>query len=186
MTISRRGLLAVPALGLAASASAQGAPVKIGVILPLTGGAASAGMSAKASIELAVELVNNANPNLAPMPLMATAGLPGLGGRKVEAVFADNQGNPSVGQNQALRLITQERVAALTNGYQSGVTLTASAVAERHGIPYLTGESVATNLTERGFKWFFRTTPIGPDIAKIYADFMEDQRRPARRSARSR
>ena len=36
----------------------------------------------------------------------AVAGLKGLGGAKVEVVFADNQGSPATGQNQALRLIT--------------------------------------------------------------------------------
>ncbi|MDI3305700.1 MAG: ABC transporter substrate-binding protein [Acetobacteraceae bacterium] len=181
MPITRRGTLALPALALAAGpAAAQGAPVKVGVLLPLTGNAASAGNSARAAIELATELVNTPHPELASMPLMATAGLPNLGGRKLEAVFADNQGNPSVGQNQALRLITQERVVGLTNGYQSSVALTASAVAERYGIPYVNGESVATNLTERGFKWFFRTTPIGPDIARVYLDFIEEQQKQGR------
>lgn len=181
MPVSRRSVLVVPALALASGALASGAlaqdapPVKIGGLMPLTGNAASAGNSGKAALELAVELINDPHPDLAPMPLMATAGLPGLGGRKVQLVLADQQGNPSVGQNQALRLITQEKVVALYGGYQSGVTLTASAIAERYGIPYVNGASVATNLTKRGFKWFFRTTPIGPDIARIYMDFLQDE-----------
>lgn len=58
--------------------------------------------------------------------------------------------------------------------YQSGVTLTSSAIAEKYGIPFLNSESVAANLTERGFKWFFRTTPIATDFAKIYVDFLAD------------
>ena len=32
--------------------------------------------------------------------------------------------------------------------------------------------SVASNITGRGFKWTFRTTPIAPDFAKAYADFL--------------
>lgn len=174
--ITRRPLLATPALMLAGRAQAQGAPIKVGTLLPLTGVAASAGNSAKAAIEMAVELVNTPQPDLAAMPLMATTGFPGIGGRPLEVVIADQQGSPSVAQNQALRLITQERVVALTNGYQSGLALTASAIAERHGIPYVNGESVATNLTERGFRWFFRTTPIGPDIAAIYIEFLKATR----------
>ena len=75
-------------------------------------------------------------------------------------MFADNQGSPAAGQNQALRLITEEKVVALTGAYQSGITLTASAIAEKYGIPFVNGESVAANLTERGFKWFFRVTPV--------------------------
>ena len=53
-------------------------------------------------------------------------------------IFADNQGTPAAGQNQALRLITEEKVAALIGAYQSGITVTTSAIAERHGIPFLT------------------------------------------------
>ena len=90
----------------------------------------------------------------------------GLEGAKIELIFADNQGTPAVGQNQALRLITEEKVAALIGAYQSGITLTASAIAEKYGIPFVNGELVAANLTERGFKWFFRTTPIASDFAK--------------------
>ena len=67
-------------------------------------------------------------------------------------------------------------MAALIGAYQSGITLTASAIAERYGIPFLTGESVAANLTERGFKWFFRTTPVAPDFARAYLDFLKEQK----------
>ena len=148
--------------------------VKIGAIYPLSGGAASAGESAKAAIEVALDVINNAHPELGALVLAKAAGLAGLGGAKVEVVFADNQGSPAVGQNQALRLITEEKVAALLGAYQSGVTLTASAIAERYGIPFLSGASVAANLTERGFKWFFRTTPVAGDIAKTYMAFLKD------------
>src|SRR5438067_10202674 len=146
------GLLSAAAISvaLAGGASAQ-QTVKIGAIFPLSGNAASAGVHAKAAIEVAIDIINNDHPELGNFPLAKGAGLPGLGGAKVEVVFADNQGSPATGQNQALRLITEEKVVALTGAYQSGITLTASAIAERYGIPFLTGESVAANLTERGF-----------------------------------
>jgi branched-chain amino acid transport system substrate-binding protein len=35
---------------------------------------------------------------------------------------------------------------------------------------------VAANLTERGFKWFFRTTPVAGDFAKIYLDFLKEMK----------
>ena len=47
------------------------------------------------------------------MPLANGGGLPGLGGAKIEVIFADNQGTPAAGQNQTLRLITEEKVVAL-------------------------------------------------------------------------
>ena len=172
------GLLCAAALSvvLAGAASAQNKTVKIGAIFPLSGNAASAGVHAKAAIETAVEIINSGNPGLGNLPVTKNAGLKGLGGAKVEVVFADNQGSPAVGQNQALRLITEEKVVALTGAYQSGVTLTVSAIAEKYGIPMVNGESVAANLTERGFKWFFRTTPVALDFAKIYLEFLKDMK----------
>ena len=172
------GLLSAAAMSvaLATAAAAQDKTVKIGAIFPLSGNAASAGVHAKAAIETAVEIINSGNAALGNLPVTKNAGLKGLGGAKVEVVFADNQGSPATGQNQALRLITEEKVVALTGAYQSGITLTASAIAEKYGIPFVNGESVAANLTERGFKWFFRTTPVAGDFAKIYLDFLKESK----------
>src|SRR5712691_8260310 len=164
------------AIALTGIASAQDKTVKIGAIYPLSGNAASAGVHAKAAIETAIDIINNAHPELGDLPLAKDAGLAGLGGAKVEAIFVDNQGSPAVGQNQALRLITEEKVVALNGAYQSGITLTTSAISEKYGIPYVAGESVAASLTERGFKWFFRVTPIASDFAKIYLDFLKDMK----------
>jgi branched-chain amino acid transport system substrate-binding protein len=172
------GLLSAAAMSiaLATAASAQDKTVKIGAIFPLSGNAASAGVHGKAAIETAVEIINSGNPALGNLPVTKNAGLKGLGGAKIEVVFADNQGTPAAGQNQALRLITEEKVVALTGAYQSGITLTASAIAEKYGIPFVNGESVAANLTERGFKWFFRVTPVASDFAKIYLEFLKDMK----------
>src|SRR6202051_2584778 len=172
------GLLCAASISVwpAGHASAQDKTVKIGAVFPLSGNAASAGVHAKAAIETAMDIINNAHPELGNFPLAKNAGLAGLGGAKVDVVFADNQGSPATGQNQALRLITEEKVVAITGAYQSGITLTASAIAEKDGIPFLNGESVAANLTERGFKWFFRTTPVAADFAKIYYEFLTDMK----------
>ena len=174
---TRRAFTRLPLLLGAASllprhARAAEEPVRIGCPYPLSGNAASAGQSTKTAIEVAVDIINNPHPELGNLTLAATAGLPGLGGRKVEAVFADHQGNPATAQSETLRLITQDHVVALAGAYQSSCTLTASAAAERYGIPFMAPESASPNLTERGFKWFFRTTPIGTDFGAAYTDFL--------------
>lgn len=172
VTLFAAGLLAI------AQAQAEAAEnVKIGVIYPLTGNAASAGQSAKDAVNLGVEIVNTAHPELKALPLGATAGLPNLGGAKIELDEADHQGNPQVGQQQTLRLITQDHVVAMLGSYHSSVSLVATAAAERQGIPYLVADSVALNITGRGFKWTFRTTPIASDFAKAYAGFLSDLRK---------
>ena len=170
------GLLCAASISvsLAGAASAQDKTVKIGAIFPLSGNAASAGVHAKAAIETAIDIINNAHPELGNFPLAKNAGLAGLGGAKVEVVFADNQGSPATGQNQTLRLITQDKVVAMLGAYHSSVALTSTAAAERQGIPFLVADSVALNITQRGFKWTFRVGPIAPDFAKAYTTFLNE------------
>ena len=170
-------MAALAALGFAADAVAQ-QTIKIGVVYPLSGNAASAGNYEKMAIELAAEVANNGNAELAKiLPFISpTGGLPGLKGAKIQVVIADNQGTPAAGANQTLRLITQEKVVAVVGAYQSGITETTSAVAEKYGIPFVNPESVAANLTERGFKWFFRITPVAADFARAYSTFLKEQK----------
>lgn len=146
--------------------------IKIGAIYPLTGPAASSGLDGRYGIELAVEIINGKyDLNL---PLAREEGLPNLGGAKIQIVWADSQGTPEKGQAEAERLITQEKVVALTGAYHSSVTATASQVAERLGIPYVNFESSSPSLTERGFKWFFRTGPHDATFGKNLFDLLRD------------
>ena len=177
--LSRRSVLAATGattVSLAAGISPVRAadPVKIGILFPLTGNAAAAGQASKAALEVAADVVNNAHPELASIPLAKDAGLPGFGGAKLELTFIDHQGNPSVAQQQALRLINQDKVHVLFGAYQSSCTLTATPVAERNGIPFVVGDSAALNITQRGFKTLFRVTPIASDFAAAYMTFFAD------------
>ena len=177
-SLCRVSIVAALLAALAAVPAAQAADsVRIGILWPLTGNAAAAGQASKAAAEVAVDIINNPHPEMANLPLAATAGLPGLGGAKLELVFADHQGNPSVAQQQALRLINEERVHVLFGAYHSSCSLTATAVAERYGIPFMVGESAALNITGRGFKWTFRGTPIASDYAATYMRFFDDMKK---------
>ena len=167
------------AFGAATTARAADA-VKIGIMWPLTGNAAAAGQASKAAIEVALDIINNAHPELGSLPLAATSGLPNLGGAKLEVVFVDHEGNPSTAQQLTTRLITQDKVNALMGAYQSSCSFTATAVAERYGIPFMVGESSALNITTRGFKWTFRGTPIATDYARTYVRFFADMKREGR------
>ena len=72
----RAGTIAAAVLAVAIGGAAQAADnVKIGVIFPLTGNAASAGQSAKDAVNLAADIVNTAHPELKNLPLGATADL---------------------------------------------------------------------------------------------------------------
>ena len=54
------------------------------------------------------------------------------------------------------------------------MTFAGTAVAERYGIPWVVGDSVAGNITGRGFKYVFRVTPVAQDFAYNYMDFLKD------------
>jgi len=167
--------LAAAFVGATVSASAQAQQeIKIGVIYPLTGPAASTGAELKSALELAADIVNNGAKGVAGLPFAGGGGLPNLKGAKIKLVFADHQGNPQTGASEAERLISQEKVVALVGSYFSNVTATASQVAERYGVPFLNPESSSATLTQRGFKWFFRTTPHDDLFVHNFFDFLKE------------
>jgi branched-chain amino acid transport system substrate-binding protein len=147
--------------------------IRIGAIYPLTGAAASTGLELKNALELAADLINNGTKGL-NLPLTTSGGLPNLKGAKIKLIFGDHQGNPQTGATEAERLISQEKVVALICCYFSNVTNTASQVAERYGIPFINPESSSATLTQRGFKWFFRTTPHDDLFVANFFEFLKD------------
>ncbi len=167
-------LAAVLAFALAPQGQGRAAEneVVIGVLYPLTGPVAQVGIDAVAAVKTAVDIINN-DMNL-NVPLGPGMGLPNLGGAKIRVVVADHGGKPDVGQAEAERMITQEKVHALFGAYYSSVTATASQVAERLQIPFLNAESTSPTLTKRGFKWFFRTTPHDGEFTQVMFDFLAD------------
>ena len=133
--------------------------VKIGVLYPLSGSLATIGRDLQRAAEFTAEsLVNNKNPNV-DMLMAKWGGIPGLGGAKIKLIFADHRGEPDRGADLAKQLILDEKVVGLMGAYNSSVTKTVSAVAERYGIPMINDSSTSPDLTRRGFKWFWRTTP---------------------------
>jgi branched-chain amino acid transport system substrate-binding protein len=145
--------------------------IKIGAIYPLTGGAAAAGRELRAGVELAVELANNAMADI-DMSMAKNAGITSMGGAKIEIIFKDHEGNPTLGADLAKKLILDDKVDGLLGCYHSSVTKTVSAVAEQYGIPMINGSSTSPALTQRGFKWFWRTTPHDVWFTKDLFEFL--------------
>jgi branched-chain amino acid transport system substrate-binding protein len=148
--------------------------IKIGVIYPLTGASASTGTELKNALELAADIINNGAKEIPDHLFHSGGGLPNLKGAKIKLIFADHQGSPQVGATEAERLINQEKVVALVGAYSSNVTATASQVAERNKIPFLNPESSSASLTQRNFKWFFRTTPHDELFVQNFFEFFKD------------
>ena len=133
--------------------------IKIGVIYPLSGALATIGRDLQKAAEFTAEnLINNQNPSV-DMLMAKWGGIPTLGNAKIKLIFADSRGEPDRGADLAKRLILDDKVVGLMGAYQSAVTKTVSAVAERYEIPMINDSSTSPDLTRRGFKWFWRTTP---------------------------
>lgn len=168
-------LAAVLALGVISGANVRAADppeIVIGSILPLTGASAQTGAGLRTAQQLAADLVNGHVSY--PLPLVGHDGLPHLGHAKIRLVFADSQGKPDQARAAAEQLITQDHAVALLGAYISSTTATASQVAERYGVPFLNPDSSAASLTQRGLKWFFRSTPSDATFAQNFYDFLGD------------
>jgi len=146
--------------------------VRIGAVYPLSGALQPTGADIQHGIELAVEIINNEYD--LEMPLAKDKGLSKLGGAKIEVVFADHAGDAGQGVVEAARLINDEKVVALVGAYNSAVTAQASQAAEAAGVPFLNPESTSVTLTQRGYKWFFRTTADDAIFVKNFFDFLND------------
>ena len=146
--------------------------VKIGVLYPLSGPTAQIGIDAIAAVKTAVEIVNEGAD--LPLRLAKGKGLSGLGGAKVSLVVVDHQGKPEVGQSETERLITEEKVHAVFGAYFSSVTAAASQAAERAGVPFVNAESSQPALTQRGLKYFFRTSPTDEAFSQLMFDFLKE------------
>lgn len=165
--------VALFSIGFASTTALAVDPVRIGALYPLSGQVAKSGEDTVNAIRLAVDIINNKYPEL-QIPFAATEGLPALGNAKIDLIVADHQGSPELGAAEAEQLIVQQKVIALIGAFHSSVAATSSQVAERMGIPYISGESEATTLTERGFKWFFRTTPSSRTQARDFFTFLRE------------
>ncbi len=132
--------------------------IKIGVLYPLSGALATIGRDLQRAAEMTADIVNNKTPGV-DIPMAQWGGIPNLGGAKIKLIFKDHRGEPDRGADLAKSLILDDKVVGLMGAYNSAVTKTVSAVAERYGIPMINDSSTSPDLTERGFKWFWRTTP---------------------------
>jgi branched-chain amino acid transport system substrate-binding protein len=142
--VNTAALAASAALPL--GARGQGAPVKVGVLHPVTGFLAYSGNLSRLGARVAVEDIN------------AAGGIKALGGVKLEAVLADAQSKPEVGSAEVEKL-NEQGVSAIVGAYASAICLATTQAAAKHGIPHLVDVGVADQIVQRGLKNTFRFAP---------------------------
>jgi branched-chain amino acid transport system substrate-binding protein len=165
------GLVAITLL-LSAPKGHAADDIVIGAIYPMTGNAAPIGADAKSAVDTTLDIINGTH---APIPILMGkgGGLPALGGAKIKVIFADSQADPQKARAEAERLITQEHVVALIGSYTSATAATISQVGERYQIPYISMDNSAPDLSNRGLKWFFRTSPHDEMFTQAMFDFFK-------------
>ena len=108
-------LLAALLVGPLAGAAHAQAPreIVIGVIYPMSGNLAQLGIDSVTAIRMAADVYNGRSELNLPAARKTADGLPGLAGARIRLIVVDHQGKPELGQAEAERLITQEKVHAL-------------------------------------------------------------------------
>jgi branched-chain amino acid transport system substrate-binding protein len=134
-------------------------PIKVGVVLPLTGAQAKFGEIEKNSFLMALEAFNKAG---------------GVNGRPVELLIEDDTGKPDVGRSAVEKLISQDKVIFLTGGYSSEVTYAICQMAQQRKIPLLVTTGSADNITEKGWDYVFRISPPVSEYPKALLDFLKE------------
>jgi branched-chain amino acid transport system substrate-binding protein len=162
-SLSRRKFLATSAAGIAATASgslampsllrAQGAPIKLGVLHPVSGALSYSGQQGRLGATLAIEEINRAG------------GIKAMGGAKIEPVLGDARSSPEGGTAEVEKM-NSAGVAAIVGGYASSICLAVSQAAARYNLPYLVDVGVADSIVTRRLKNTFRFGPGFGVIAK--------------------
>jgi len=147
-TASRRAVLLGAAGALAAPrlAGAQPAPVRLGILQPVTGALAQDGEYGRLGAELAIQEIN------------ATGGIRALGGAQIQMVFGDARSTPEGGTAEVERM-NSEGVVAVVGGFASPICLAASQAASRYDLPYVVDVGVSDAIVTRGLRNTFRFGP---------------------------
>jgi len=160
--LSRRRFLAATAaatgsLAMPSVLHAAGAPVKLGVLHPVSGALSYSGTQGRLGATMAIEEIN------------AAGGIKSLGGAKIDAVLGDARSTPEGGTAEVEKM-NSDGVACIVGGYASNICLATTQAAARYDLPYVVDVGVADGIVTRGLKNTFRFGPGFGVIAKTALD----------------
>jgi len=147
--------------GAAGSGSgSSGDVIKIGANLELSGAVASYGQSIAQGIELGAEEINKNG---------------GINGKKIEIIKADNKSDAAEATNAAIKLTSQDKVAAIIGAATSGDTVAQVQIATDNKTVLLTPSGTSPNVTVgtsgKVNDFIFRTCFIDPFQGNVAANF---------------
>ncbi len=148
-------LLALAAVLVAAPAVAQ-EPIAIGIsIAQSPPGSVVQGVQVKDGVEIMKDMINARG---------------GVLGRPIKLVYEDNQGVPEKGRAAAEKLITRDKVVAVTGGHQSSVCLAEIEVAHRYEVPYVNTNCWSDDIRKKGYAEVFNPSNYNSRVATAMAE----------------
>ena len=138
-------------------------PVRIGIAVPLSGAAASYGVEARQGADLAAEQIN-AGPGI-------------LGGRKIELVYEDDKGTPQGGVAAVQKLMSVDRVKAITGGSNSSVVLAETSIT-RNRILQINAAAQADAITDSGSPYLFQINNTVTANSQAFNHYITDTLKP--------
>jgi branched-chain amino acid transport system substrate-binding protein len=148
------GALTLAAVLLLIGCGRNDSTYRVGLLVPLTGGAASYGQNARRGAELAVQHFAKTNPSI-----------------HVELKIEDSKGESATGTKAAAKLVDLDRVVAVVGCVTSGVTLAAAPLMNEKRIPLISPGGSSPKITEAG-EYVFRTWPSDDFEAKRMAEYL--------------
>ncbi|HQP54701.1 MAG TPA: ABC transporter substrate-binding protein [Syntrophorhabdus sp.] len=130
--------------------------VKIGLITPLTGDVKTFGESTKNAFNIALEEYAK------------------TGKYRIQPIIADDRNDPTEGANAALKLITQDKVAAIIGPLTSKVAIPVSEIANSNKTPMISGTATNPKVTSTDGKrkpYVFRACYTDPFQGTVGANF---------------
>jgi branched-chain amino acid transport system substrate-binding protein len=157
MYYHRSGLLALAAGTFTfANVALAADPIKIGVTIAQSPpGSVSQGIQVKDGTEIAAKMINDAG---------------GVLGRQIELVFEDTQGIPEKARAAVDKLITRDKVVAVTGEHQSSGALAGIEVAHRYQIPYINTNAWSDVVREKGYPEVFNPGNFNSRVAIAAAE----------------
>lgn len=153
----RFALAAAAAALIGAVAPAQAAdPIVIGVsIAQSPPGSVVQGTQIKDGVEIITKIINDGG---------------GVLGRPLKIIYEDNQGVPEKGRAAAEKLITLDKVVALTGGHQSSVCLAEIEVAHRYKVPYINTNCWSDDVRTKGYPEVFNPGNYNTRVSSAMAE----------------
>jgi ABC-type branched-subunit amino acid transport system substrate-binding protein len=155
MEMKRISWLACIAAVIAAPALAQ-EPIAIGVsIAQSPPGSVVQGTQVKDGLEIVKDMINAKG---------------GVLGRPIKLIYEDNQGIPEKGRAATEKLITNDKVVAVTGGHQSSVCLAEIEVAHRYNVPYVNTNCWSDDVRKKGYAEVFNPSNYNTRVSQAMAE----------------